>query len=195
MKHALAGALAMLLAMCLVLLVQGQRAEEEREARLEAEQRASHAGSAARALADSLAAVRAERAREDSVHAAELQEAQERARIAEASATERTRRLRETLTAEQQLELDGITAFWQEAVTEEQRATESALARLRLAEQEAADNMTLMLAEREAANRWQDAYEKAEAEIDALRKPSFGIDLGDVPVLAVAIAGTWLLAR
>jgi hypothetical protein len=195
MKHALAGALAMLLAMGLVMVVQGQRAEEEREARLEAEQRASQAGSAARALADSLAAVRAERAREDSVHAAALLEAQEAARIAEASATERTRRLRETLTTEQQRELDGITAFWQEAVAEERRATESALSRLRLAEAEAADNMTLVLAERESVNRWQDAYAKAEAEIDALRKPSFGIALGDVPVLAVAIAGTWLLAR
>lgn len=173
----------------------GDDAEAERLARQEAEEAALQADSARDAALRARDAALDSLTRLDSIYADSLAEAQEAAQVAEASATEQTRRLRRTLTAEQQRELDSITTYWSIALEEERRATRSAQNRLRVAEAKAAENLELALAERERAERWKAAFEAAEVEIEALRSPDWGIELDDVPKMLAAGAVGYLAAR
>jgi hypothetical protein len=165
---ALPWAIVVILALALYLSG-GDNASDERAARQNAEKRAQEAAGAATSLRDSLSTLRRLRASEDSVHAAELARAQEAGRVAEAAATERAKRLRASLTAEQARELDQLEAYHAEALAEQRRATDAALSRLALAQQQAADNMTLANAEHAAAEKWEAAYVAAKAEVDELR--------------------------
>jgi len=189
---------ALALALGLILaLGSGDDAEAERAARQAAEERALKADSAAakawaarNALADSLA-------RQDSIWADSLARAREASEVAVGQANERTGRLRAQLTAEQQRELDQITAFWETAVAEERRATEAAERRTALAKAEAAANLRLAKMERDSTvAHWRDAYEAAVVEIEALRSPGFlSLDFADVPKLAIAGGAVYLLTR
>lgn len=173
----------------------GEDAEAERLAREQAQQAAQQADSARNAALKARDAALDSLARLDSIYADSLAEAQQAAQVAEASATEQTRRLRRTLTADQQRELDSITAYWSTALEEERRATRAAQNQLRVAEAKAAQNLELALAERERADRWKAAFDAAEVEIEALRKPDWGIELDDVPKMLAAAAVGYLAAR
>lgn len=196
-KLGLAGwAVAAVAVTLLAIGVTGDDAEAERLARQEAEQAALQADSARDAALKARDAALDSLARLDSIYADSLAEAQEAAQVAEASATEQTRRLRRTLTADQQRELDSITAYWSTALEEERTATRQALNRLRVGEAKAAENLELALAERQRGDRWKAAFDAAEAEIDALRSPDFlSIELDDVPKMLAAAAAGYMIAR
>jgi hypothetical protein len=179
MKHALAGALAMLLAMGLVMVVQNQTAGE-REAALEAradssaqvareaESRRTADSVAHHARLDSLAALRA--AERDSARARE-----ERSRIRESAAENRSERLRVSLTAEQARELDAINDFWREALREERHAHEATKRGVTLAEAEAAVEKAFRIRETRRADRWKAAYDDEHELRTEIQKPDLSI--------------------
>lgn len=196
MREAILASIAVALAIALIFAVTGDDAAEEREARIAAEERAQAADDSLAKLWTAWRADSVEDARADSIADAAIAEAEERARVAEASANARTERFRRTLTREQQAELDGITAFWQETVRELESATEELRGKLARAEGDAADNLALALEEQRRADRWRESYEIAKTEIDALRRPDFfSLDLDDVPKIAAALTVGYLAGR
>jgi hypothetical protein len=178
-KRTLAGAVAALLAVAVFSLIQGQRASE-REAALEA--RADSSAAAAReaesrrfadsvthhARLDSLAALRT--AEGDSARARE-----ERSRIRESAAENRSERFRASLTAEQARELDAINVFWREALREERHAHEATKRDVTLAEAEAEAERAFRQRETHRADRWKVAYEDEHELRTEIQKPDLSI--------------------
>lgn len=182
-------AIAAVAVVALALGLGNDDAHAERILREQAVERAQQADSALRALRESVRADSIADARQDSILADSLARAQEAAQEAEREATTRTARLRSQLTARQQAQLDSITEFWSTALAEERSATQSALDRLRIAEGKASRYFGLALEERERGDRWKAAYEAAQREIDALRKPEFfSLEWDDGPKILAALA-------
>lgn len=173
---------AIALVLGLILVLGSDDASAERAAKEAAQARAEtlqvaldSVGAAHTATIDSLARQAAEEARA-------AQAARERARLAESSAGRLASRLREQLTARQQEELDAVTDFYEEALREEREVSARMERQRDLALAEAEAERTFRLRETERADAWKDAFDAAEAEINALQRKDvqlfgFGFDV------------------
>lgn len=179
----------------LVLVLGGRDASAERAAKEAAQARAEilevALDSVAAAHTATVDSLRSEAAEE----AEAAQAARERARQAESRAGGVASRLRAQLTARQQAAFDTLTAFYEEALAEEREVSARLERQVELANAEAEAERAFRVRETERADAWKDAFDAAEKEISALRKPSILPDLGDVPALALAAAAGYLAGR